>query len=221
MGGVRLAPKTQLAPGFAPWVERWLKTRGLSRSAFAKASGIQPDTFTKLLRDAELRVDVQTFVALARGMNLELSYVLHKAGFDIGADGVNMPRLQRAESIVAAYGEIYDETRYALAETAILLNADDESDISPLVPRDVQEHVTRALTKLEVVTARLKGDGYLVQDPRGSTGRHPRLRQAWSDEEDRMLKDSPNLSDEELASRFGRNVNAVRARRRRVTQEVS
>lgn len=217
------APKSDISPTFAPWVERYMRAHGLSKAKLADMAHIHVQTLSRLLQGGSVRVEIQTFVGLAEAMNIELAFLLHKAGFDIGADGINVPRLERVEAVANAFSEIQDDCRSAMVEAAHLLDGR-ESNLPDGSIADVRERVIEAVAKFDLATSRLRADGYLADSPVAvAHAQRPsfksKAKTQWTEDEDAVLRANPNMRHTELAKLLDRSEDAVRIRRMRLTRE--
>lgn len=147
--GAVLAPYKEIAPSFGPWLRRARESRGMMVKDFASAAGLGRSTVHDLEqgRSGGGSVAVHTFQRLALGMGLDLGYVLHKAGFEVGVDGVNLARLAAVEEVLSLLDGSEPLLRRAMAEAVEALDV--------LAP-DAAEDVRRALVRYDLVVERLR-----------------------------------------------------------------
>lgn len=117
--------KSRLDPDFGPWLKRMRQQRGLKMQQFAEKCDIGYTTLQTMENEVgrEATLAVALFVKIADALGIELGYVLYKAGFDIGRDGINMARLKRVETAAEAFELCEPELRSALAEAMAAFDA--------------------------------------------------------------------------------------------------
>lgn len=152
-------PRAFDAETFASWLRRSREARGWNQTEFSERAGITRGTI-RVFEKGEHKgglPTVEIFERLAAGLELDLGFVLHKAGYNVGTDGVNMERLQRLEDTM----RILDEAEPALRET--LAEALHRIDSTPPAGAVEEERILRlgdklgrALGVLDLVTTRLR-----------------------------------------------------------------
>jgi transcriptional regulator with XRE-family HTH domain len=141
---------TALDPeGFGSWLRRSREARGLEKKELAVLTQIRPGTLTEVeMGRLTPASGVELFARIAHGLGLELAYVLHKAGYDVGKGAVNMARLERVEMIIEDLDVRTPDIRRAMAEAMDRLDAvGDDSTANEL---------GRALGALDLVTERIR-----------------------------------------------------------------
>ena len=216
MAGARGAGVTVLDPEFGAWVERQRKAKGMSLSQLAEASGLHSGTIRDFETMTAKKISIDSFQRLSQGLQVEFGYMLYKAGFDIGRDGMDMARIRRVEVLGEAWRELEHDMRRALAEAAQALSVKAGTD--PMVtvedPLTVVRRVSAALSTLDVVTERLRDEGFLVDapppvQPESAAG-------LWRPGEIEFMRNNLHLSNEEIGRRLGRPTDGVRYQRKRM-----
>lgn len=148
MGGA-ITPLTTIKPGFGPWLKRVRQSKKLKQDDVCERAGLGRTTITAWENS---RVNFPTVDAMARlavGYDLDLGYLMHKAGFDIGASGLDLVRLRRIEKVFEVLDAGAPVIRRALAESYQAVPMTEET----------QQHLHRigeALASLDLVTERLR-----------------------------------------------------------------
>jgi transcriptional regulator with XRE-family HTH domain len=139
--------------GFGSWLRRTRESRGLELKELAAACDIRVGTLGELELDNRRNPGIpgiEIFARIARGLDLELSYVLHKAGFDLGAGGVNLDRLHRIEMLMEMLDQEAPMIRRAIAEGM------DQLDGGGTGRDETINRLGRALGALDLVTERVR-----------------------------------------------------------------
>jgi transcriptional regulator with XRE-family HTH domain len=211
-----------LAPDWPDWLRRMRTARKLNITEMAQKMDVNPQTYRSLEMGKTGSYYIGLFQILADTLGIELGYVLHKAGFDVGREGLNSVRLQRAEAVADAFAGMAEQIRSAMAEAMNAL--DPKLPVAADRPNErAIDNLGRALGLLDLAEGRLRDEGFLgrqafqiSQDPVG-------VNRRWTDEEYAYLEEHDEMSEDELASRLGRTVAAVRIarhRRRKTTRET-
>lgn len=156
-GVTRVEPQ-QLNPEFAGWIKRTRDARGLSTKDLADKAGLSTGVVQGLLNgEASALTPVHTYQRLALGLDLDLSYVMHRAGFDIGPGGINMQRLERVEAVVDRLDKAEPALRRALAEGAeALAHPPDAHVLGGASSAAIRQLLVEGLAHLDLITERLK-----------------------------------------------------------------
>jgi transcriptional regulator with XRE-family HTH domain len=206
-----------IPPTFGPWAQKLLDQQGWTKIKAAEMAGIHQDTLRRLFKGGPMNVEISVFEGLAKALNMDLGFVLHKAGFEIDPDGVKMERVQRVQSVADTYGEVESICRSALAECAALLG--EETPLDPINVSNAVIEVHGALLALDLAVSRLRAEGYIASTPGAVRDTNRSLmegaRSEWTADQDRMLIAGLH-DDTELSRRIGRSVNAIRNRRKRL-----
>lgn len=154
-------PRTKpLDPEFGAWLKRVRASKKLLQREVAERAGVNTNTYTNLENSLVERVgtpSVAVFERVAHALDLDLGYVLHKAGFDIGAAGVNLTRLAKVESILETLAAGQHEIRKGLAGA---MHAAEQQPT--LFDHDqVVAEMGRALAAFDLITERLHEEGAL------------------------------------------------------------
>jgi transcriptional regulator with XRE-family HTH domain len=206
------APKSTLSPEFGTWLRRARMGLPQNLLEFASAAELSPGT----VRDLELGhrltgvFSIEVFVRIANTLGMELGYVLHKAGFDIGRDGIDLGRLNRIEQAVEALIRNEGDLRLALSEALA------EVDVpGPTNPRreELIGELGRGLAALDRTVERLRHGGFapVAQEPKEAEIA-PR---AWTEQEKAWLREHPEATNSHAAEVLGRSKEAVRIWRSR------
>jgi transcriptional regulator with XRE-family HTH domain len=153
------APKHKIkahmdGPGFAAWLKRTREARGEYVRELAKRSGIGATRLTQLEQGhlpESYAPSVNLFVRLAAALEVELTYVLHKAGYPTGVAGVNMDRLHRIELLMEQLANVEPTIRSAIVEAHDALSAR-----TPYYPEPILDKLRRALVELDLTTERIR-----------------------------------------------------------------
>jgi transcriptional regulator with XRE-family HTH domain len=102
---------------FGKWLRGTRESHRLSKDELVRRSGVSKTTVTEL-ENGHFRhplPSLDTFLGISRGLDVELGYVLHKAGLPVGL-GVNMERLEHVEQTMELLDVAEHEIRKAMAE---------------------------------------------------------------------------------------------------------
>jgi transcriptional regulator with XRE-family HTH domain len=134
---------------FGTWLKRSREARRLGSKELAEKCGLARGVITEL-EQGTLRPNraIDVYVRVAKGLELELGFVLYKAGFDMGESGLNMERLQRTEEIIELLGTNESRIRRAIAEGMEGFNIQGNYPLA--------ERLGDALGKFDLVTERLR-----------------------------------------------------------------
>jgi transcriptional regulator with XRE-family HTH domain len=199
-----------LDPAFGPWLKKTRAQLGWTQESLAAATGLNDQLIRGMERGTRHPYTLYAFVKLAEVLSMELGYLLHKAGLDVGREGLSSVKLQRAEQIADAFEEIASTIRAALAEGINVLNPH-------LPPADkaanakVSADMGVALGVLDVAESRLRHDGWIhgYREPAfGVTVKRP-----WSARDDDFLREHTGIPHEEVARMLNRSIESVRNRR--------
>lgn len=146
---------------FGNWLRRVRESKKMTVTEVARKGGIGRSTYEGFERaNRRSRGTTGTgvasientpagqFVALAEGLDLELGYVLHKAGFALDAGGTNMDRLMRVEGIIDVLDAREHGLRAALAEAIDRLDTVGDTETA--------KRLAVELAGLDLVTTRLR-----------------------------------------------------------------
>lgn len=182
--------QSPLAPDFGPWLRRARESLHMTVKEFADRADLSTSTVTNFESGNRMAgaIAVEMFVRFSRALNMDLGYVLYKAGFDIGPDGVSLSKLRRIEMVAEDFAEHVSPLRSALAE-AIGEREDDR----------IMLELSRGLAALDRMSECLRREGFTpgrgMRDHR-SPGENGRI---WSLSERTFLQEHLHLSDEEIA----------------------
>ena len=153
-----MGPTAFNAHEFGDWLRRSREMRGLTKGELSERAPINRGTLQQFEKGEHGGIpSVEIFQRLARGLELDLGYVLHQAGYDVGREGVNMARLKRVEAVLDALDDDAPKIRLALAEAIKALDAA-ERGIAHIATDSLLAQLGRALGALDVVTERLRED---------------------------------------------------------------
>lgn len=206
----KAAIQSPLAPDFGPWLRRARESLHMTVKEFAERADLSTSTVTNFESGSRMAgaIAVELFVRFSRALNMDLGYVLYKAGFDIGPDGVNLSKLRRVEMVAEDFAKHEWPLRFALAEA--IGEFDRRGDDRMIL------ELSRGLAALDRMSERLRREGFTpgraVRDHH-SGGENGRI---WNLSERTFLQEHLELSDEEIAGHLGRTVYAVRAQRKRI-----
>lgn len=196
---------------FGLWLRRQRMAHGWTQEQFADIAGVSRTTIGPLERGAlSPHTPMSLLLKLTEALGVEFGYLLFKAGMPINRDGVDMERLRAAESIGEAYGAIEYDLRSALAETLAWLSTGD-GEIPRECRKSVVDRLRVGLLTLDLATTRLKASGYLLEPPATTA---VSKNAEWTEAETQFVREHPEASHAELASRLGRSPESVRYFRR-------
>jgi transcriptional regulator with XRE-family HTH domain len=202
--------KSRLSPEFGKWLRSTRESMRLTVKDFAERAGMTAGTITNFEKGhrSEGVFSVDVFRQLAEALNMDLGYVLYKAGYDLGPDGINLAALKRVEAVADDFAEYASDLRIALADAIGEFDKPGNGDDGMII------ELARGLAALDRLSERLRREGFTP----GSTSSRVTEASArtWSDAEEAFLRTNPNLTHAEAADHLGRTVDAVRAHRIRL-----
>lgn len=203
-------------PDFGDWLRRAREAKGFTLTSFARAIDMHSDSYRSFERGEPAAYYLGSFIRIAKGLDIELGYLLHKAGFDIGRDGINTARLKRAESVTDAIEHITGTLRAALSE-AVTLVTNGMNPTSADAQTKALADIGVALALLDAAEGRLRADSWITEQPRSDVDQAPTARRPWTEADEHTIMMHPTKTNSELAHMLGRTVDAVRFRRQRLT----
>lgn len=209
--GGRRKPGIVIDPGFAEWFQRARLNLGLTKDEMAKRAHLSPDTISEFEKGEKTGkpIMIGTFVGIADAFNMDLAYVLTKAGVRLGTSGVNIARLNRVEAAADAFARAETQTRRTLAEAMFAL--EHREDLTDEEVARLVGQLGRSLGHVDLLAERLHAMGFSTTvRPMFGTGSRNR---AWTPEEERYVRENPSLSLKDLADELGRSEDGVRAKR--------
>lgn len=207
-------PSSRIAPEFGDWLRRARLGIPLNLVEFAKACELNVGTVRdlELTRREEAAFSLEVFVRVAKGLNMDLAYVLHRAGFDVGAGGIKVSRLSAIEGALELFVEHEHTMRSAMAEA---MAAVDRPNAREDVDRLISD-LGRGLGALDLVIERLIREGFVAsrREPEQEQG----AARPWTEQDREFLRENPSLSNEDAARQLDRSPDAIRAQRIRLRE---
>lgn len=195
------------AADFPEWLERTRLGLGLNAQALADKAKLHRGVVARMERGEYSDSALSVYVRLADALEVELGYLLYRAGFDVNREGIDLARVQRIETVTSVFEDILVTVRSALAEAHHLL---DGTTILPAPPVDqATTNIAAALAVLDAADVRLHSEQSLTAPSKSIA---PRV---WTEDEDAILRALDGLSAEDVAARMNRTPDAIRVRRAR------
>jgi transcriptional regulator with XRE-family HTH domain len=206
MPGRPTAAATKIDPDFGPWLRRTREGMRVSVKEFAERAGLNTGTITNFEKGHRLTgaFTVEVFEQLAMALEVDLAYMLFKAGYKLGPDGIDAARLKRMEVVAGDFAEHAPDLRLALA------NAIGEAERRD--NKRLQLELGRGLAALDRMAERLSREGFTPGA--GSAVEYESVeRRPWLDADVAFLRENPKLSHQEAGRYLGRSATAVRIKR--------
>lgn len=192
---------------FGEWFERLRENRGFTGTGLAEAVGVNRGTIRRL-ENGEIfnSVPVALYERIAKALGVDLGYLLSRAGYSMGASGVNLARLGRVEVICDAYAEIHSVVRAALSDAMVALDKPGPLEPEPEATREsLIAGCARALAVIDSATERLNGLDAMAPPERAS-----QRRARWTEADIRFLNEHDNWTTADIAKALNRTPEAVR-----------
>lgn len=206
MAGKPAGAATRLDSDFGPWLRRTREGMRISVKEFAERAGLNTGTVTNFEKGhrstGAFTIDV--FERFAIGLGMDLAYVLHKAGYKLGPDGIDAARLKRMEVVAGDFAEHTSDLRLALADA--IGEAERRNN------KRLQLELGRGLAALDRVTERLSREGF-APGAGNAVDYESVERRPWLDADVSFLRENPTLSHQEAGRYLGRSATAVRIKR--------
>lgn len=211
-------PSSRIDPEFGDWLRRARLGIPLNLVEFSKSCELNVGTVRdlELTRREEAAFSLEVFVRIAKGLNMDLAYVLHRAGFDVGADGIKVSRLSAIEGALEVFVEHEHTMRSAVAEAMAFVDGSDKPMWAGRSVVGLISDLGRALGALDLVTERLLHEGFIAS--RREPELEPTAARPWSEQDREFLRENASLSNEDAARHLDRSPDAIRAQRIRLRE---